>query len=362
MRQVGDGMHIDNYNEIINIIENVPVMEWPGKIVALLKSLKNNENIYLAYREAMEEKGEGLNREQREMLVKLIPTVLRYGRPRFDEYIDALYIIYPMFREFSEKESLAFINGLLLSITSFLENHYGRNRYQELMEELEEISHLGQLGVDIARGACHLIKENYSSRPALMEEVQELLDFLEGESELDLTLNDAVEGFFQQPSQRYFLKILELIVEENIFVPVSSPIIQPRKAEIWKYPKPGLLYTVEDEIYIPVFTEEDKAASNFLNDMGYELLRIPFSEVVRRTQKDPSCKYDIVINPFSEPIQIQDHVLEELWQLKKDQTPELKVIREEKDNITEFPQEVLKDNTGKEISTGNNVIDLDKYR
>lgn len=356
-------MYDEIYEKVLKIINEYPVEKWPEKLTEYFKTVEGSSDLFLAFFHVLLSQESRLG-DDSDVLLNLIPTVLRYGDGTPEEYCDALAMIYPVFFHYSEKEKLTFINGLLLSVVRYLDAGYGKARYDALMETLLDTAELGVLGKEIAFGVCTLIENNYSSRPALMESMKNLLDHLETENPDNLDLNELVEAFFRDPDHSYFTGILKKLMEEEVFVPVNSPMIRPRKKDVWKYPAPGLLYTTDDSIYIPIFTAPEKADPSFLKDMGYELTRMPFTEVLKRSRQDPAFDYEVVLNPFSEPMNLQKKILDELAKIKEETSPNLHVVESEKDNVTVFPGLPLEQQMTPQTpaNEGDNVIDLDKYR
>ena len=327
------------------IAEKYSGVELERKLRSYLEKAKDTEVLYLMYMDFMYLSSE-LPFDKQKSIAKLLPFALSITNPSLEDYVEAAMLIEPFFFELPEDDRIEYLMDQIGVAIDYLDQQYSRSKYEKLKDILIDISLAGPVGRFNAMTTCEHILGWFTRRTSLVEILTPFYESLEKEVAFEHMLDE----LHFEPDNINFQSVLQELMERMVFAPSPHPVIKPKKMEKWKYPKPGILITTEDQLYIPIFSQREHCDPAFLSEMNYALLEIPFEEVVLRVIKDKSCAYDVVIDPFTRPVEFPREMLMNM--IKKDKKND-EDLRKNKNKMTE---------TTKEDSPKDNVIHLDQYR
>lgn len=372
--------------KIINAVNStLQITDWTlmdNLIDEIMESNNTEQNAAdKAFKELYFQERDTLTEGQQSILFCFYTNYLISGRlPLYElaPVLDVYFKKHPQLHEENEEFFTYLIEWLQGYVNFRLQGVYTRKIYTEVADFLVSLYAMGDVGKTICFNLHDYIVNRYHRRKVLMEELEGAGEFLgdlyaEGSesSTLDpfqLSLEELLENFYTSGNELLIPHIITETLMGTFFVPVSSPVIKPGKNSKWKYPKPGILFTVEDEELIPLFTSMDKITPDFLTDMGYETVKMPFTEVLKRVWEDPTLKYPIILNPFTDPFMLDEVLMKILMEeLGRPEFP--KIFREEdrpleSENkvslLSKSPGEVPKEETQEE-TVPDNVIHLSDY-
>lgn len=291
------------------------------------KSDEFGESLCQAFQELYVDEKSSLSQEERELLFLGYTDILLHADRDLSEMADAFHLY------FEENPNMDVLRrGELDDLKIWLEDLldlklysvYTKKRYDEVATFLLRLLKMGESGKILYEGLLDFLKTTYSRRMALMAALEKGEEFYrdhfpqddQGSPILENPMEAKLRRFYHEKEENLLPAILSSLWNYTFLVPVGTPVIKPGKTSPWKYPVPEIIY-MHNEALIPLFTSTRKIDPQFFQEVGYEILEMPFQEVLHRVKEDPAADYPLVLNPFTEPIPIKDGLLDML----KEQLP-----------------------------------------
>ena len=172
-----------------------------------------------------------------------------------------------------------------------------------IIEELKMIDQFHAMGRFVLKSVLENALSNFPNRPALQKIVaQALKEVVEESSPMEELMEEASKG----DKKHFFNTIANWILKGPLFITKQLPKIKGRKFS--PLSQVGLLYTKDDETFIPVFTKEENVLTTFSDEMGYYVEEVDPKELILEYEQKDFLDHPIVINPFNQAILLNDEL------------------------------------------------------
>ena len=199
---------------------------------------------------------------------------------------------------------------LPLYLTSFFNQMMERfeeakssKEYRSIIDELKMIDQFHSMGRFVLKTVLENAMTNFPNRPALQKAVAQALEEVEEESS---PMEELMEEASKGDKKHFFNTIANWILQGPLFITKQLPKIKGRKFS--PLSQVGLLYTKDDETFIPVFTKEENVLTTFSDEMGYYVEEVDPKELILEYEQKDFLDHPIVINPFNQAILLNDEL------------------------------------------------------
>lgn len=179
--------------------------------------------------------------------------------------------------------------------------------YQRLVEDFEIVQEYHTIGLFIYRSILENALINFPNRPALQRVINQALDQVKKDQE---PLQELLESAQGGNKDHFYNSISDWLLKGPLYITKQLPKIKGRKNS--PLSQVGLLYTKDNEIFIPIFTKKENVLDSFSEEMGYYIEEIDPREFILEYKQKAFIDHPIIINPFTQAILLNDEMYEAL--------------------------------------------------
>ena len=244
-------------------------------------------------------------------------TMLTYEIRGFDDFLlaysqidpqDAVDVFLLSIQKVEEEED--FKDLLPIYLTTFFnlmlerfEDAKGTKDYKDILNDLNVIEEFHAMGHFVVKSVLENALANFPNRPALQKIVSEALGQIKEEGG---PLEELMEEASRGDKKHFFNTIADWILKGPLFITKQLPKLKGTKTT--PLSQVGLLYTKDNETFIPVFTKKENVLETFTREMGYYVEEIDPKDFILEYEQKSYMENPIVVNPFNQAILLNDEL------------------------------------------------------
>lgn len=161
-------------------------------------------------------------------------------------------------------------------------------------------------------------------------------------------LNTLVKRFYSNKNLDNLEAIFLCLIDSDLSVPIDSNMKKKDIKELEKLNKDDeyvnkksieirpdwLRVPGEDQVFLPIFSNEEEATSDY--SKGFLWISLTLDDCLKMVEDNKNCK-GLVLNAFTNPIEIEGELLDALKTMLKETREVEKVMKDEKEEGIEYP-------------------------
>ena len=161
-------------------------------------------------------------------------------------------------------------------------------------------------------------------------------------------LNTLVKRFYSNRNLDNLEAIFLCLIDSDLSVPIDSNMKKKDIKELEKLNKDDnyvnkksieirpdwLRVPGEDQVFLPIFSNEEEATPDY--SKGFLWISLTLDDCLKMVEDNKNCK-GLVLNAFTNPIEIEGELLDALKTMLKETREVEKVIKDEKEEGIEYP-------------------------